>query len=547
MVQHRCPASRGTLVRACVPLLVALVACSPAPASAPATSPSSISARPSSAPLAGSFADLSYTLEMPAGWVFGTSSGVGDYLSALEASDPALADRVQRILSESPSFTSEFLAYDLSSEDQVTPSVSCNTLDRRSMPVEETLNIAEQQNLDGISELPGIVGSPEADRLTLPVGETVRIRWRIAGPASDELASIGYLFVSGPTVYTCVFTSSATTVGAHEPEWEAILRTFETTATWSVTATIAVGVKPFYIATAAGAVWVANADDGTVTRIDPASNTVVATIDLHGVGLDGGSVAPFGIAGDDDLVWVSSFGFDDAGNEIPGTLTALDTATNQEIGSVPVGRTPFAVTAGFGSVWVVNQTDGTVSRIDRDTRSLVASIAVGDRPGSVAASADSIWVANVGDGTLVRIDPPTNTVVATIEVDVAALAVVVGTEGIWVSGLNTSVDDDEGLTEAEARVYRIDPATNRIAARLETGSDPFGLAANDGVIWVAESMTTSILEIDEASAQVLEEVSLDTNSWGIAVLEGAVWIVQPAAADQRFAAHSPGTVTRLDR
>ena len=47
----------------------------------------------------------------------------------------------------------------------------------------------------------------------------------------------------------------------------------------------------------AGAVWVANASDGTVSRIDPETNEVVKTIEVGN--------APAGIAVSDGLVWVS--------------------------------------------------------------------------------------------------------------------------------------------------------------------------------------------------------------------------------------------------
>ena len=78
----------------------------------------------------------------------------------------------------------------------------------------------------------------------------------------------------------------------------------------AVTATIAVGVRPTGIAAAEGAVWVANSVDGTVSRIDPASNQVVVTIELgeapqsitvaheHGLGDgSGGAVPARGAAG----------------------------------------------------------------------------------------------------------------------------------------------------------------------------------------------------------------------------------------------------------
>jgi YVTN family beta-propeller protein len=61
--------------------------------------------------------------------------------------------------------------------------------------------------------------------------------------------------------------------------------------------TIPVGHGPMGIAVGAGAVWVANSDDGTISRIDPTTRTVVATIVVGG--------RPVGIAVSDGRVWVS--------------------------------------------------------------------------------------------------------------------------------------------------------------------------------------------------------------------------------------------------
>jgi YVTN family beta-propeller protein len=57
------------------------------------------------------------------------------------------------------------------------------------------------------------------------------------------------------------------------------------------------GSRPAAIAVGGGAVWVANAGDGTVSRIDPETNAVVATITIGGT--------PVGIAFGGETVWVA--------------------------------------------------------------------------------------------------------------------------------------------------------------------------------------------------------------------------------------------------
>ena len=63
------------------------------------------------------------------------------------------------------------------------------------------------------------------------------------------------------------------------------------------TATIAVGAQPVSVAADESAVWVANAGNGTVSRIDPETNQVVRTIAI--------GHTPAGLTLADGLVWVA--------------------------------------------------------------------------------------------------------------------------------------------------------------------------------------------------------------------------------------------------
>jgi virginiamycin B lyase len=65
----------------------------------------------------------------------------------------------------------------------------------------------------------------------------------------------------------------------------------------SSTLQIGVGDAPSAVAIGTGAVWVANTGDGTLARIDPATNEVVETIEIGN--------APAGIAVADGFVWVT--------------------------------------------------------------------------------------------------------------------------------------------------------------------------------------------------------------------------------------------------
>ena len=88
----------------------------------------------------------------------------------------------------------------------------------------------------------------------------------------------------------------------------------------------------------AGAIWVANQNAGTVSRIDPATKAPVQTIDV-------GS-APAGIAVGDGAVWVT--------NASDGTLSRINADTNRVVHTIPVPQGPRGVAYGEGAVWVAN-------------------------------------------------------------------------------------------------------------------------------------------------------------------------------------------------
>jgi YVTN family beta-propeller protein len=103
-------------------------------------------------------------------------------------------------------------------------------------------------------------------------------------------------------------------------------------------------------------------------------------------------------------------------NENDGTVSVIDTATNTVVGSpITVGANPFgvAVTPDGSKVYVANS-DSTVSVIATATNTVVGSpITVGFFPVGVAVTPDGskVYVANSGSNTVSVIATATNTVV----------------------------------------------------------------------------------------------------------------------------------------
>jgi len=183
-------------------------------------------------PLAGSFATLPFTLDFPDGWMFGTAENLSAVLESAKSTDPEWAAKFEEIVRQSGSASNMFLAVEVGSDDPLRqPSISGVTGDIGDSPVAGLLDEYERQNVEGVAKMPGIEGKVSSDRIQLPIGETVRVRWRNVLPADSggtgDTSSTGHAFVVDTTIYTFVFTDATEAVAAHEPEWEGILGTFK--------------------------------------------------------------------------------------------------------------------------------------------------------------------------------------------------------------------------------------------------------------------------------------------------------------------------------
>ncbi len=137
------------------------------------------------------------------------------------------------------------------------------------------------------------------------------------------------------------------------------------------------GYTPTGIAAGMGAVWVANYNANTVSRLDPSSLDPAGP---HPINVGKG---PIGLAVGGGAVWVA--------DSFENTVSRIDPLTNAST-STPVGRYPVAVVSGYGSVWIANSKSGTVSRIDPKTGKLVGTIRVGGNPAGIAVGAGRVWV-----------------------------------------------------------------------------------------------------------------------------------------------------------
>ena len=263
---------------------------------------------------------------------------------------------------------------------------------------------------------------------------------------------------------------------------------------------IPVGSTPIAVTVGAGAVWVVNSQDGTLSRIDPGARRVTRTI---GLGTPASDVAVgFG------SVWVA--------NGTAGSLTRVDPRTNapaETLGQPEeeplVSPAALGVATGEGSVWLASGTKR-VLRIDPATGRTIATVRVPAGPLSVAVGEGAVWVGSLAH-RVSRIEPSTNAMTVSVPVSNEAEGLAVGDGAVWAAVCCDSV-------------WRIDPTTNVLTGTVPVGAVPSGVAIGEGSIWVASYGDGTVSRINPFTRRVTATIRVGHGAVDVAVGYGAVWV-----------------------
>jgi virginiamycin B lyase len=270
---------------------------------------------------------------------------------------------------------------------------------------------------------------------------------------------------------------------------------------------IPVSGAPTNVVFAQDAVW-ATSSDGSLSRIDPATNKVSARI-AAGAGQLGG------VAFGDGSIWVANFD--------GGELDRVDPASNAVVARIPVGGQPVGPTvSGDGTVWVSNF-DGSVERIDPATNTVAARIVVGGKAEATVVAFGLVWSTN-NDGTIATIDPATNQVVGTrVTVDQDVDAIAPAQDGLWV------------CTYYAGTVAFVDPAGRQVTKHLTLGDNCSGIAYAAGSVWASRTQRGQVVKIDPTTAKIAGAVNVGSRPRDIAFGANSLWVVNEGS----------GTVSRI--
>jgi DNA-binding SARP family transcriptional activator/streptogramin lyase len=272
-----------------------------------------------------------------------------------------------------------------------------------------------------------------------------------------------------------------------------------------------VGRDPRAIAVGLGSVWVANGEDGTVDRLDPATGSFQGQ--SHPIGIGGDDLS--GIAIGSHAVWVAD------GNA--GTVTRIDPNLDlaqtirpdpkQTVAPDPV----FFIAYGSHYVWATRANE--LLRIDPQTNQVDKRLVIGT-PTGLATGGGSVWVTT--QAGLLRIDP--------VRVEESgrhpfgfARAPVYTRGSVWLI--------------VDSEIHQIDPITLDQRDVEPAGSEPASLAAGGGALWAADFFDGKLTRLAAAggrtaSLRVGKNLKPDpnrppsgaSNLSAVAVGGGAVWV-----------------------
>jgi YVTN family beta-propeller protein len=201
-------------------------------------------------------------------------------------------------------------------------------------------------------------------------------------------------------------------------------------------------------------------------------------------------------------------------NHADGTVSVLDAATHTSVATLTVGSRPIGVTMVGTNVYVANYGDGTVSVIDTTTNTVGATpITVGSKPELLAPSPDgkSIYVANLGDSTVSIIDTASGTAANKITLSSGSYPV-----GVAVSPTGNRLY----VTDArQAKLMVVDTAAKSVTTTVAVGINPLGVAVNPAgtFAYVTNYGNDTVSVVDTSSNAVVATVAVGAGPDGIAI------------------------------
>ena len=331
----------------------------------------------------------------------------------------------------------------------------------------------------------------------------LRRRARSAGWVAAKAGLLLVLVLAGVAVVPRVLTDRQQTLGGSGPVGRVVARIALADRKYQEGADLVVGE---------GAVWVEGLNGIWIERVDPDTHQVQRLRRLTGRS----------IALADGILW-SVAQRDENSERIPVGLIGLDVRTNRVTHGADLG-TVSDVAAGAGAVWIAEDGVG-VTQLDPRTGQVIRRIRLPDTRRVTHLAVGDGAVIGVGfREPAVRIDPRRGRVLGWLPV-APATNVVIGHGSGWFLGVDgTVVRVDLGSDEVVARIRALPGYPSSPPQLLSSADGPQVIAVSADAVWVADH-TGAVVRIDPATNRVAGKLQVFRGSQvlSLAAGEGALW------------------------
>jgi virginiamycin B lyase len=153
---------------------------------------------------------------------------------------------------------------------------------------------------------------------------------------------------------------------------------------------------PNWLSAGAGSIWTDVPNMSAVVRIDPATDTVVATIPDKGV--------CGALAAGDTAVWVAGGGGAGCSGDYPG-ITRIDPNTNEVTTRLNAGGQTDALALDGNTLWYGTTSSNFLGRVDTGTGAIVGQLKLPGAAFGLTAAFGSVWATDRTDGLLLEVRP----------------------------------------------------------------------------------------------------------------------------------------------
>jgi hypothetical protein len=197
---------------------------------------------------------------------------------------------------------------------------------------------------------------------------------------------------------------------------------------------------------------------------------------------------------------------------------------------LPPWDTVSAIAVGPDAVWAARCE---VFRVDPRSNQVVARVVGTGQSAAtclrgVTAGAGMVWGVVPGVG-LVRIDPATNRVAARVPISAVGGSVAVTATGVWAVCCPGEPGEPPDPFAVAGTLIRVDPATDRVVQRIHLGHQPTAVAAGPSGVWAAG--VGRLWRVNPVTGRVVTTIRVvgDLQAGGrIVVDRSAVWVAASA-------------------